>query len=165
MEIKTPKNITTIKRFSNIINHGLLLFGIRNRLANLGFDINPYYWVQEEVEECNEPKIKGDSTDFKLRNIDIEEFEKITNGGSNSVIMEMTEGLKKGQQCIGLEYHGEIAAYMFIEKNDFVYNKRKFKLKENEAYLLNMWTFHSYRSKNLAPYLRYQSYQLLKHRE
>jgi DNA modification methylase len=53
---------------------------------------------------------------------------------------------------------------MFIEFNDFEVNGRTFEIKPNEAYLLNMWTFHGYRGRNLAPYLRYESYKLLNKR-
>ena len=38
------------------------------------------------------------------------------------------------------------------------------KIKENEAYLLNMFTFNSFRGKNLAPYLRYYCYRYLENR-
>jgi hypothetical protein len=164
MGLKNNSNISTTKRYWNIINNGLLLFGIRNRLAKIGLDINPYYWVQEEVEPCEEPKIKGDSTEYLLRSLDIEEL-KLIISHSHLVVSdreEMIKGLNNGQLCIGLEHNNEIAAYMFIELNDFTFNHRTFKLKDNEAYLLNMWTLHSFRGNNLAPYLRYQSYQMLK---
>ncbi|WP_297691011.1 hypothetical protein, partial [uncultured Eudoraea sp.] len=44
----------------------------------------------------------------------------------------------------------------------FNYNRVAFDLKENEAYLFHMYTFEAHRGKNLAPYLRYQSYLMLK---
>ena len=75
---------------------------------------------------------------------------------------ELVKGFNNGQLCIGLEHEKNIAAYTFVELNDFTFNYRTFELKNNEAYLLNMWTFHGYRGRNLAPYLRYKSYQLLK---
>ena len=159
---KSNTGISTLQRFLSVIQHGLLLFGIRNRLAKIGFDINPYYWVQEEFTECEEPIIKGDSSEYTLRYLDIDAVKLITNQNINFDREQMIEGLKNGQLCIGLEHNKEIAAFMFIELNDFVYSNRTFKLKDNEAYLLNMFTFHSYRSKKLAPYLRFQSYQLLK---
>jgi hypothetical protein len=36
-------------------------------------------------------------------------------------------------------------------------------LKDDEAYLTYMFTMDSFRGKNLAPYLRYKSYEILKH--
>ncbi|MEJ2162824.1 MAG: hypothetical protein P8X60_05745, partial [Robiginitalea sp.] len=43
----------------------------------------------------------------------------------------------------------------------FFYRGKEFKLNSNEAYLENMYTFEAFRGKNLAPYLRYQCYNLL----
>ncbi len=162
MKIKNKPKIGTIHRFLDIIRHGLLLFGIRNRLAKIGLDINPYYWVQEEYTECQEPEIKGNKSDYTLRYLDIDQLKLITNLDVNFDSESMIEGVKKGQLCIGLEHNSEIAAFLFIDYNDFVFSDRLFHLKENEAYVLNVWTFHPYRSKNLASYLRYLSYQLLK---
>ena len=48
-----------------------------------------------------------------------------------------------------------------VSLNDFIYKKTTSTFADNEAYLLNMWTFDAYRGKNLAPYLRYQCYLLL----
>lgn len=161
MNSKKTREITPLKRYWNIISNGLFLFGLRNRLAKIGIDINPYYWVQEEVTACLEPEIKGDPSEYSVRFLNIDEFKSLTQNESSSSTKEMIEGLQNGQLCIGLEHNGAIAAYTFIELHDFVYYKKTFRLKNNEAYLLNMWTFHAYRGKNLAPYLRYQSYRLL----
>ncbi|RLD30030.1 MAG: hypothetical protein DRI75_01365 [Bacteroidetes bacterium] len=162
MGIKHVESISVSKRFWNVITNGLLIFGIRNRLALIGLDITPYYWVQEEIEECQEPVIKGDPNEYIFRYLNFDEVILIANKVPNRFGRNLINGFKNGQLCIGLEHNNNIAAYMFIELNDFTFNHRTFKLKNNEAYLLNMWTFHSYRGKNLAPYLRYQSYQLLK---
>lgn len=161
MDTKKNQIVSPFKRYWDIINNGLLLFGIRNRLASIGLDIDPYYYVQEEVEACKEPIIKGNQEEYSLRYLDIDEVKSLISDRPKVYFNEMIEGIESGQQCIGLEHNGGIAAYMFIELNDFICKRKKFKLKDNEAYLLNMWTFHKYRRKNLAPYLRYQSYRIL----
>lgn len=160
--IKQAKPISAKQRYLGVIKNGLFLFGLRNRLALIGFDIKPYYWVQEEITECKEPKIKGDSSDFLVRYLNADEVKLIANSVPKNLGKGFMEGINNNQLCIGLEHKNEITALMFIELNDFDFNKRAFQLKSNEAYLLNMWTFHSFRGRNLAPYLRYQSYQLLK---
>lgn len=50
---------------------------------------------------------------------------------------------------------------MFIKRKPFVFRKRAFELQPNEGYLHSMYTFEAYRGKNLAPYLRYHSYEFL----
>lgn len=160
--IKQVESISAKQRYWNVISNGLLLWGIRNRLALIGFDFKPYYWVQEETEECKEPKIKGDCSEYIVRYLNYDEICLMTVNLPDSLGKDLINGYNNGQLCIGVEYKNEIAAYTFIELNDFSFNRRFFKLKNNEAYLLNMWTFHPYRGKNLAPYLRYHCYQLLK---
>jgi hypothetical protein len=162
MELKESKKVSRIKRYWIIIKNGLFLFGLRNRLAKIGIDIEPYYWVQEEFEPCIEPTVKGGASNYTLRNLSLDELMVVKHLESENEFNDMVKGMERGQLCIGLEHNREIAAYTFVELNDFEVNGRKFKLKPNEAYLLNMWTFHAYRGKNLAPYLRYQTYQLLK---
>ena len=158
MELKKRPNI--VKRYWIIINNGLFLFGIRNKLAKIGLDIDPYYWVQEEFEPCEEPQIKGNTSEYHVRYFDVEEIKII----AGNVAKELTKDIRSGQLYIGLEHKGEVAAFTFIDVNDFVFKRQLFKLKDNEAYLLNMWTLHSFRGRNLAPYLRYQAYKLLEKR-
>jgi hypothetical protein len=162
MKNKKVESVSIFKRFYDISQNGLLLFGIRNRIARIGIDIRPYYWVQEEIKPCKEPIIKGDSNEYNVRFLESKEIEFIATKVPHLLGKDLIQGFNNGQKCIGLEHGNNIAAFMFIELNDVSFNKRTFKLKENEAYLLNMWTFHSYRGKNIAPYLRYQSYQILK---
>ncbi|NNL15088.1 MAG: hypothetical protein HKO81_00420 [Flavobacteriaceae bacterium] len=162
MAVTQGHTISATKRFWNIINNGLLLLGIRNRLVRIGINVLPYYWVQEEYTPCNEPPIICNPEDFKVKYLTKEEVGLIASKVPKRLGNELIKGFKNGQLCVGLKNNNTIAAYTFIELNDFTYNKRLFKLKDNEAYLLNMWTFHEYRGKNLAPYLRYKSYQLLR---
>lgn len=163
METRKGEVPSSLIRYWTIVRNGLFLFGLRNRLALIGIDINPYYWVEEEFERCEVPIVKDDTSKYTLRYLTIDDVKLITkNHGSSS--QKMIEGLKNGQQCVGLEKNGEIACYSFIELNDFYFNGRLFKLKSNEAYFLNMWTFHNYRGKNLAPYLGYQTYRILEDR-
>ncbi|MCM4170107.1 hypothetical protein DHD32_01345 [Arenibacter sp. TNZ] len=161
MQIKESRKISTVKRFWNIIKNGMFLFGLKNRLERIGIVITPYYWVKEEAEECTEPKIKGDVSEFIFRELSLDEMKLISKGIDNFNIENLMVNYENSQLCMGLEHNGEIAAYMFIGLKDLDYKGNLFRIKGNEAYLFNMWTFHSFRGRNLAPYLRYKCYQLL----
>ncbi len=154
--------IPATKRFWNVINNGLLLYGLRNRLARIGIDIIPYYWVQEEFDPCTEPLIKGNIDEYDVKYLSKEEVISAASKVPKILGNDLIKGFNSGQLCVGLEYKNSVAAFNFVEFNTFNFHKRRFELKDNEAYLLNMWTFHEYRGRNLAPYLRYKSYQLLK---
>ena len=51
---------------------------------------------------------------------------------------------------------------MFINFAECDIKSKKIKLKKDEAYLTYMYTLKAYRGRNLAPYLRYKSYEILK---
>ncbi|RAJ15495.1 hypothetical protein LV92_00190 [Arenibacter echinorum] len=162
ISLKESKKISTVKRFLNIIKNGMFLFGLKNRLAKIGINIKPYYWVKEEVEKSEEPKIKGNVSEFTFRELSLDEMKLISKGIDNLSIENLMEDYENCQLCMGLEHKGEIAAYMFIGLNDLNFKGKIFHINGNEAYLYNMWTFHSFRGRNLAPYLRYKCYELLK---
>jgi hypothetical protein len=151
-----------IKWFWNILRNGLFLFGVRNRLARIGLDFDPFYWVLEGASHCESPKIKADPTEYELVKLNLEEIaglrKKIIGSDRVGLSLDFHDKLK----CIGLKYKEEIAAFMLIELYDFKYHRKTIHLKENEAYLTHMYTFEAHRGKNLAPYLRYQSYLMLK---
>ncbi|WP_337300157.1 hypothetical protein [Sediminicola sp. 1XM1-17] len=121
----------------------------------------PYYWVKEEVHKCEEPSIKGDVSEYKLRHLSLEELILICKDIDNFILDDLIKDFENCDICLGLEKNREIAAYTCIGLNSFVFNHKKIEIKENEAYLFNMWTFHNFRGRNLAPFLRYKSYEML----
>lgn len=151
-----------LKWFWNIIKNGLFWFGLSNRLAKIGLDFDPYYWELEGLNMADPPEIRGDPDNFKLEYLglkDIRELSKNIHGINRHLLLE---GIENGQKCIGLRHvNSKIAAYMMIETQFYNYKKRCITLKDNEAYLLGMYTFEDFRGMNLAPYLRYKSYKLL----
>jgi hypothetical protein len=70
--------------------------------------------------------------------------------------------LEAGQQCIGIKHDDEIVAFMWINFTEINYKSTIIQLQGDEAYLWFMYTRESYRGKNLAPYLRFRSYNMLK---
>ncbi|NNE31857.1 MAG: GNAT family N-acetyltransferase [Winogradskyella sp.] len=151
-----------IKWISNILKHGLFLHGVRNNLAKIGFDFMPYYWVEEATSPISPPQIRGEDKKFELSTFGELEINHIKNTIIGIEQKDLLADLKNGEICIGLKHNQEIAAYMFIKRKPFSFRKRFFKLKSTESYLHSMYTFEAYRGKNLAPYLRYHSYDFLR---
>ncbi|MCF6294301.1 MAG: hypothetical protein L3J25_01275 [Flavobacteriaceae bacterium] len=162
--MKKKRSPYSVKLIWQLIKHGLILQGVRYAFAKTGIDIMPYYWVQEEASLSQKPLIKTDSQDFIFKSLNNEDIKLILEKSDAINEKKIIQSLDKGQECVGLKFGNQIAAYMFIELNDFIFNNRTFKIKENEAYLLNMFTFETYRGKNLAPYLRYCCYRYLENR-
>lgn len=161
MDIVESRKISTPKRFWNVISNGLFFHGLRNRLARIGINIIPYYWVQEEVQQCEVPQIKGDVSEYKLRNLSLEELIIICKDIDNFILDDFIQDFENCDICIGLENNNEIAAYTCIALNSYNFNNKIIELQDKEAYLFNMWTFLTFRGRNLAPYLRYKSYGML----
>ncbi|MFD2727377.1 GNAT family N-acetyltransferase [Hyunsoonleella rubra] len=144
----------------NILRHGLFLKGVNNRIARIGLDFMPYYWVLEGQEEFDPPQIRGDATGFEVSFFDDTDIAKVQSSISGLGDVDYAQNLRNGEICVGLRKKGKVAAFMFIKKNSHEFRGKLFPLKDNEAYLYGMYTFESFRGKNLAPYLRYHCYQL-----
>ncbi len=160
MKIERNKKISNVNRYWGILRNGLFMFGLLNRLAKIGIDIAPYYWVQEEIEPCTMPIIKDDAL-YTVRYLNEKELREVCPYEPGENLDKMLDGVANGQLVIALENDHKIAAYNLVELNDFDFKGRMFRLGPHEAYLSNMWTFHEYRGKNIAPHLRYQTYRLL----
>lgn len=143
------------------IKHGLFLMTFLSLLKRVGLDLGLYYWMQEGKHSCPKPKMKDEDKIFILDFLTLEDIKgmvKISFINYDELLKRFDNGLK----VIGMKHKGQIAALMWIEYNDFKFKKGPLKLKSDEVYLSNMYTYQSFRGKNLAPYLRYHSYELLK---
>lgn len=162
MDNREEKPFYTLRFIWTRMKNGLVLMSLRNLFSRTGIDINPYYWVQEGLGDFEAPSIKGDEREYEFTFLGLEELQDFARVHTRMNIERMIDDFKNGQECIALTNNGEIAAMMFIAYNEVEIMNRVVKLEANEAYLLNMFTFQAYRGKNLAPYLRYKSYELLR---
>ena len=164
MEVVEKGKYYKVKLLWIRIRHGLFLFTLRNALVQFGIDIHPYYWFLERKNGSDEPKIPYDVKDYEIMFLELVDVLIMDNIMGLSV-EQMERDMKNGQLCIGLKLENEIAALLFVDLKDFEFKKRTFILKKTEGYLLNVYTFQAYRGKNLATFLRYHCYELLKEHE
>ncbi len=162
MQGKTKTSVSKLQWYYTKLRKGLFLHGLRNRLARIGIDIEPFYWVEEEVEPCPAPHIKGDASIYTVKILEGSKLDAVKHMYSEDEYRAFISGAKEDHLCVYLECDKKIVAYTFIEFNKVSHKKRVFNLKDDEAYLFKMETRFSHRGKNLAPYLRYQAYKLLK---
>jgi hypothetical protein len=155
-------NISLFKKIEYKFKHGLVLQSIRNLLTKVGINIAPYYWVQEGLTETEEPQINGNVSDYTLGFLEPDDLKKIAASIPGYSADALLADLKAGHLCLGLKYKSEIASFMWINLKDCSYMPVKIILNSDEAYLTSMYTVESFRGKNLAPYLRYKSYEILK---
>jgi hypothetical protein len=156
--------VAILKKIKSKFRYGLTLQSIRLKLIGIGIDISPYYWFQEGVNITKIPEIQGTTADYSFESLgpdDMKTIEALDKGWSRSY-ERLTALSEDREKCIGIKYKGEIAAFMWINFVEFKYKSTVMPLKSNEAYLTDMYTVEAYRGKNLAPFLRYKSYEMLK---
>lgn len=147
------------------VRHGLTLQSIRSVLCKAGIDVSPYYLFEEGFGPGGTPEIqiKGSVADYTfefLKPVDMKILAATGYAGfTESKLLGM---LSAGEMCIGMRHNGEIAAFMWINFTQFQHKSTVIQINSNEAYLWAMYTLYPYRGNNLAPYLRYKSYELLK---
>ncbi|WP_298998993.1 GNAT family N-acetyltransferase [Flagellimonas sp. S174] len=162
MKLREEKKFYRFQHLFLRIRHGLLFLTLRNILVKFGLDIGIYFWVLEGTGTILPPTIKGNTEDYDfifLSHNDIKSLGNLHFLNPDSLIKRNGNGMK----VVGLKNrNGQVAAFMFIEYENFGYEKRNFRLEEGEVYLSNMYTYQDFRGQNLAPYLRHKSYEILK---
>ena len=152
-----------IKWLYAIIRYGLFWHGVRNRMARIGIDLMPYYWVMEGSKKMSPPEIRDENADaYSLTFLEEQDIVKIKKSIQGIEHQDLLGYFKEGQLCVGLKLQDTITAYMFAKTGNLTFRGRRFEFDTNEAYLHGMYTFEAFRGKNIAPHLRYQSYEMLR---
>jgi hypothetical protein len=152
-----------IGNLSDRMRHGTLFEAFQYRLSRIGIVVAPYYWVQEGLDlerlQGSYDALEG----FSFGPFGSDEIKVIAASKSwNYTEEELLSWLSSGKRCVGAKCQGEIAAFMWIECDECNCQYFTFKLQQNEAYLFDMFTMKPFRGKGLAPFLRCQSYRILK---
>jgi Acetyltransferase (GNAT) family. len=156
-------DISFLKKIQVKVRYGLTLQAIRYMFIRIGIEFTPYYLFQEGINITEIPEIKGLDANYSCELIRPEDMKIIGAlnyaGFSEEKLLKLVEA---GEKCIGIKHNGEIVAFMWINFIELSYKATVIHLKSDEAYLWFMYTMESYRGNNLAPYLRYKSYEMLK---
>lgn len=157
---KTRKD-SLLRKIINKIRYGMTFQVINNRLAKLGIIIKPYYLFQEGLNYAQSPEIKENITDYHCAFLGPDDMKGVAKGKTGLSEKEYLSFLSEGQKCLAVKYRDDIAAFMWINLNEFRFKEVIYTLDHQEAYLWNMFTMEPFRGMNLAPYLRYESYEVL----
>lgn len=144
------------------IRYGMILQVIKNRIGRLGIEVLPYYFFQEGAVDLKMPEIKGNVSDYSFEFLGPADMNMISESNSGFTEEEYLGFLADGGICLGMKLANQIAAFMWINIKECGFKETIVPLKSDEAYLWNMYTMESFRGMNLAPYLRYKSYEVLK---
>ena len=162
MSRNSHKKTSMFKRIQNKMRHGLAFEAMRCRLERIGIYLTPYYWVQEGLADTSMPEVKCNIEDYSVSFFGPEEMKIIGENARGYCQDKLLARLKNGKKCLGMKRGTEIAVFMWIDLDKCNCEVSEFRLNKNEAYLYDMYTMEAFRGKNIAPYLRYQGYQMLK---
>ena len=153
--------LNRLKCIATYIKYGLFLHGVRNNLAKIGLDFMPYYYCKSLSSKVNSDQIKTPDLDLKLSIFGKTEINEIKNSILGISDKDLFKDLNNGVTCVGLKKDDDIVAFLFIRRKPFYFRNRLFNLDKCECFFDYMYTYEIYRGKAIAPYLRYQCYNLL----
>ena len=156
---------TKISQFKRVINkfrYSLVLQSVRNMLTRIGIVITPYYWMKEDLSCTAIPEIKGLISEYSVKFLEEKDMRILSENARGYSEDEFITRLRDGNLCLGLIHNDEVVAFMWIFLKRCGFKPVNIPLKRNEVYVSDMYTMESYRGKNLAVYLRYLSYRIIK---
>ena len=157
-------NPSILKKIRDKFRHGLIPLMARDYLAKLGVEITPFYWMEEKVPDQVPTHLDADFKGYEFSLFGLEEIKEICKLPERKFMSEehITKIFHQGKKCFGAKYRGEIAGFIWFDLTESCTRFWPTTLKNNEAYIFDMYVLRSFRGKNLAPVLRYKAYGILK---
>jgi hypothetical protein len=75
---------------------------------------------------------------------------------------QLINNLENGDTCLGIKYKNQIAGFTWFSTRDNPSRSYHPSMRNDEAYLYDMFIFNAFRGHNLAPILRYKNYEVLR---
>ena len=152
-----------LKKIWNAVRHGLFLQKVRERLlGKVGIVVLPYYWTQEGTDGDRPPERGRGLEGYSFESFGEEEVKALAALSPGRKEADMLARLREGKRCFGLKYQGRVAAATWCDLAECHFRWHKVPLRDREVYLFDMYTLEAFRGANIAPYLRYRTYQALR---
>jgi hypothetical protein len=146
------------------IKENKTLFRAYHTLSSL-VQVIPYYIMEEVFINQDELNIIPGIEDFEITGLTDDDMAYLGNHEEGSATTEQyNRMMDNGCLCVAAKYKGEIASYSWADPHHLNYKGKTIVLKQNEAYLFDARTYKAFRGNNLAPYVRYELYKLLRKR-
>jgi len=127
--------------------------------------IIPFYYIKEVVTSATPAHLTTipEGFEFSIFNReDVMVISKLEERKDYIYEQYAFECLNHGDTCLGIKHKGEIAAFTWYSLEKCRSWHYPTMMRENEAYLYDMYVLKSFRGHNLAPVLRYKNYEILK---
>ncbi len=142
--------------------YGVATKVVLDRMAMVGFRVNPFYLIEERLFEDLGVKLEEGFESFEISLLGPEDMEEIGRiPGYNPTTDQLLERLDKGQKCFGVKQEGRLAGFTWADLRECSDKWCKLPVEENEAYLFDAYTLEAFRGKKIAPFMRYYCYRAL----
>lgn len=122
----------------------------------------PFYWVLETYNPNALEALKEDFKDYTFESFGAEEMAiigKIKGRSRFKKEKDLLKLLEQGNICYGIKYKDEIACFSWVSFDGCNLEEYRTSMKDDEAYLFDMYTLKPFRGTNIAAYLRYNIYK------
>jgi hypothetical protein len=146
-------------------NFVAFLLLVKQGLAKAGIVATPFYYMKEVLTSDIPPRLTTLPEGFEFSTFDLEDVEAMNEHPERKAYVDKQyaiDNFNRGDTCLGIKHKGEIAGFTWFssqENRDKLYQSI---MKNNEAYLYDMFILKSFRGHNLAPTLRFKNYEILK---
>ena len=158
------KTAVKMRRVLERVREDGLMETARYALTLVGIDIRPFYLMVETLPEEIPTALTAAPEGFEFSIFgreDVETIAEIPERHGYVGKQRVMHNFEAGDTCMGLKKDGRIAAFTWFSTGDrgsIFYSPR---LKENEAYLYDVYVLEDFRRRNLATVLRHKSYEIL----
>lgn len=161
--------ISKLKKASSIIHQqsyfAALLLLLGKCFAKPGIEFTPFYYMKEVLTSDIPPHLTTLPEGFEFSAFVLNDIEFISKHperkgytGEKYVI----KNFNRGDTCLGIKNHGQIAGFTWFSTEENRSRYYQSVMRNNEAYLYDMFILKAFRGHHLAPILRYKNYEILK---
>ena len=153
----------TFQIYKHKMLHDFIMLTLGGEIARRGFTFRPYYIFKEGLFDAQIQDYEIGIPDYQINFLTHEDMTILDQmDGRNLSALSLQDRLSKGHKCLGLRIDGNITAFTWCQFDLFNFPAQKgFPLRENEAYLYDMYVFKASRGLNLASLLRNRCYKEL----
>jgi hypothetical protein len=145
-------------------NEGVL-FALLHYSTRVGIQVQPFYYMREALPAGIPEHLTKLPEGFEFSVFgrdDVLAISRLEERKGYVSEKYVVDNLNKGDSCLGVKHQGRIAAFTWfslVGSGDGIYPVT---MKENEAYLYDMYVLKAFRGSNIAPCLRYRTYEVLR---
>jgi hypothetical protein len=158
-----------IESFSHLETNKAMLIRIaaalRWRLARLGIEVIPYYWIEEGRHEVSLPPL-ADESGFVFEFLTPSDLKSIMSIKSQAFprrrLEVLLQRIQEGDLCFRVQCNNEHIAWTWIKLDEAKFHGKSLRLASHEAYLMDIFTKDQFRGRNIAPHLRNRTYAALR---